>query len=210
MKKQLTMPVKTAIFIIALVITTIGDSLAMKGAIGTNAYEAFSLTVSQASGIKVGTIAMILNIAMVVLQIILEKKVRKQHLLEIPLAVFQGWLLNLFYYAVFDRLTLNSYPARLVCELIGFVLIAMGCAALVYLDLIVFPLEAACSVICERFKLSFARIRQGADILFIVLSVLISLLLRQPFNIREGTLIGMIVLGPMMNLFINFMKKHFG
>lgn len=188
---------------ICVIITATGASLALKAAVGVGAWDALSQSISSVLGIKVGTFSMILNISCVVIQIILLKKNFKPiQLLQIFIAVLLGSVVNFMYYDVFSRFTINNYFMKLILLVLSQVICAVGVASLVTINFISFPLESCCMVISKRRNKNFGFIRQLVDIISILISLAVALIFKDNIAVREGTIISMLIFGPMLNLFM--------
>ena len=206
MKEQKTQTRKIIIFVLGLLICSLGDSMNFKAAIGVSPYEATQLTGFYITGIKVGTLAIISNIILMAGQLLIKRKVTFPLLLQLPLCILQGYLLNLIIYILFGRLNLN-YPMKVVFLLCGILLAGIGVGMMVYADVGVFPLEAFCKVLAEAKGWHFPKVRQGADILFVISCVLISFLFHYPFAIREGTVAAALLFSPIMDRAIRLVGR---
>ena len=195
------------LFILGLLICSLGDSMNFKAAIGVTPYEATQLTAFYITGIKVGTLAMISNFILLAGQFLVKRKISVSLLIQIPLCIVQGYILNLIIYILFGNLTLN-YPMKVVFLLCGVILAGIGVGMMVFADVTVFPLEGFCKVLSEKTNIGFAKIRQGADILFVISCLLVSLIFRYPFAIREGSVISALVFSPIMNRAIQYLKRR--
>lgn len=207
MKEHKLSTQQISIFVLGLLICSLGDSMNFKAEIGVSPYEATQLTAFYITGIKVGTLAIISNFILLGGQILIKKNLTLFMLLQIPLCIVQGYLLNLIIYILFGRLTLN-YPLRVLFLLSGILLAGIGVGMMVYSNVGIFPLEGFCKALSEEKNLNFARVRQGADILFVVSCLLISLIFRYPFAIREGTVVAALLFSPVMNCTIKFIDQR--
>jgi uncharacterized membrane protein YczE len=70
------------------------------------------------------------------------------------------------------------------------------------INFISFPLESACMVVSKRINKNFGSIRQAVDIFSIIISVAVTLLFRNKLTVREGTIIGMLIYGPLIDWFM--------
>ena len=86
------------IFIVGLFVCSIGDSMNFKAAIGVTPYEAIQQTANYITGIKLGTLAIITNIILLLGQLIIKKGITGHMILQLPLCVLQGWLFNVIIY----------------------------------------------------------------------------------------------------------------
>ena len=64
------------LFILALMMVSIGDSLCFKANIGVSPYEALALTFNYMSHIKVGTLTLLVNACMILFQVTLSKQLK--------------------------------------------------------------------------------------------------------------------------------------
>lgn len=182
---------------------TFFTALTMKAAIGTYAcWDALSVNVSQLTGLKVANFSIIMNIGCVLLQIlILGKDFQPIKLLQIPFVTLFGTLVNFFYYNVLT-FELTNYLMRFVLCLISIVGVAFFLGFLTSLNLVTLSVETTCKVVSGRFAIDFAVLRVGIDVFCIAASILLSLIFGLTFTIREGTLLAMLLLGPLENVFM--------
>lgn len=192
---------------INIVITGIGASLSIKAAVGVGAWDALSLSVSTVIGMKIGTFSMILNISCVVLQLLmLGKRFKPIALLQVFVAILLGYVVNFMYYTVFANVVIDSYFVNLTLFVISIVVIVIGVANIMAMNFISFPLEGACLVISDRFNLNFGKVRQGVDILSIIIALGVALSFQNAITVREGTVIGMLMFGPLLDRIMRFVK----
>ncbi|MFO8069399.1 MAG: hypothetical protein R6U02_05365 [Alkalibacterium sp.] len=179
----------------------------LKASVGLGPFDALIQSLSLLSGIRIGTVSMILNLSCVIGQlIILKKDFGFNRLLQIPLSILIGVLVNYFYYNLFASVEFNSYVISLIIFILALVLAIFSVSMVMMLNLVTFPIESFCMVLSKKVPLKFAVIRQIADILFVVISVALTLIFGLVPSVREGTIIGMLIFGPLMGFFIE--KVH--
>lgn len=195
---------------ILIVIVGLGASLTLKVAIGVGAWDALAQSFSYLFGIKVGTIGMILNISCVLGQwLILRKNFHFKHLLQVPVVILLGMVINFIFYDVLGAITIDSYIIKLVLLLVALLVLAFAVACVLVLDVVTFPLEAFCLALAKKTKWPFAVIRQSADILSILLAVILTFGFALPLTLREGTIIGMLIFAPLLGYFMKMIKPLF-
>lgn len=199
---------KQIIFLaIGVIITGIGASLSVKAAVGIGAWDALSLSVSRVIGMKIGTFSMIMNISCVVVQLImLGKKFRPLMFLQVFVAVLLGYVVNFMLYDVLGSIVITNYILNMILYLFGLLVIIFGVANVMSINFISFPLEGACTVISERYHLNFGKVRQWADILSVVIAIAVALIFKNELTVREGTIIGMFIFGPLLHTFMVALK----
>lgn len=181
-----------------------GIALMLKAAVGVGAFDAATQSFSLVSGIKIGTIAMMLNLSFVAGQwLILKRDFGFTHMLQIPLSILLGTMVNFFYYDFFGTLAIESYILSLLMYIVALVLVSFSTAIVMAIDLVTFPIESLCMSLAEILPLKFGTLRQLFDVLSVVTSVVLTLIYGLTPSIREGTVIGMLIFGPLMGVFIN-------
>ena len=198
---------KFAIAITAMVTTAIGVSLGIKAAVGVGAWDALSISVSTIIGMKVGTFSMIMNISCVLIQLlILKKDFKLRHGAQVLAAMVLGTVVNFMIYNILDHVVITSYPINLALLVLSVLICATSVSVIMTVNFITFPLESCCMVVAQRLHKNFGLIRQGVDIAAIILSLAISLLFKDAIHVREGTIIAMVLFGPLLNLIMGQLR----
>lgn len=198
---------KSIIVAISMVITAIGASLGMKAAVGIGAWDALSQSISTVLNIKVGTFSMILNISCVLIQLILLKKEFKiNHVIQIFVSVLIGVVVNFMFYEVLSKFTIDSYFISILLFTLSILVCAISVSVIMVINFVSFPLESCCMVIAKKTNKNFGLIRQAVDIIAVVIAIVIAVIFNNNITVREGTIIGMILFGPMLNIFMRAMN----
>lgn len=185
---------------ISYIITAIGMSLSIKAAIGVSSVSAISLSFSDLTEIKVGTITMIINFLFLFGYAYLTRfKLWMKYVIQFITVLFFGVLINFFVYDILVLVELTNYFQRLILLIIGTTIGGISVGVIMSLDVITYPIESFCHELSVQRKSSFLFIRYGVDIIAILISLLISLLFTLPYVVREGTLINTLILAFVMN-----------
>ncbi|MBM6615923.1 hypothetical protein JTF06_13610 [Desemzia sp. RIT804] len=194
--------------VIGAVLVGVGGSLCIKAAIGVSAFDAFNGGISELTSIKIGTVSILVNVVLVLVQWAIQKRqFRLFQLLQIPLSLLIGKIFNVIFYTILPSLILEEYYMNVALLVLGNLIAALGVGLCTALDFVSFPLESLCMVISKRSKASFGKIRQSADIILIIASVTLTLLFSESLFIREGTIIGALLFAPMMNfIYLNIYR----
>lgn len=179
----------------------------LKASVGVGAFDAATQSLSVLSGIRIGTIAMSLNLTFVIGQfIILKKNFGFTRFLQIPLSILIGMLVNFFYYDLFAAVEFSTYAGSMLVYILALILASFSVSMVMTLNLVTFPIESLCLALTKKLPIKFAVIRQLADILFIAVSVALTFVFGLSPAVREGTVIGMLLFSPLMGFFIS--KVH--
>lgn len=192
---------------IAMIITAMGASLGIKIAIGVGAWDALSQSISMVLGVKVGTFSMILNISCVLVQVFLLKdRFKFNHLAQIGVSILLGTVVNFMIYKVLSEIMIDNYFISMSLFILSVVMCALGIAMITAINLISFPLESCCMVLSKKINKNFGSIRQGVDIIAIIISLIITFIFKNSMTVREGTIIAMLIFGPMLDLFVKLIS----
>lgn len=190
-----------------VVIAGVGASLLIVADLGVNAYDALSISIAKIFKLKVGTITILFNLCFFLFQVLLTKgKIGKERFLQIPILLVLGSTINLMTYTFLSRINIGNYSVKLLILTIGTILCAFSCAELININ-IGFPLEAFCKMLSEKQTLEFRKIRQGWDIICLLLIIVLWMIYDNNIPIREGTIISMITLGPLIQYRLDYINK---
>ncbi len=194
----------TSVFII---IGAIGVALSLKAAVGVGAWDAFSQSTSMVTGIKVGTFSMMMNISCVLLQIlILRKDFNPLGFLQIGMAVLLGLVVNIMFYDVLSLFTIDHYLLNLLLFMGALMIVIFAVSLIMSIEFLSFPLEAACLVVAEKMNMKFGFVRQMVDFACIIGAIALAWIFNNPTTVREGTIIGMLLFGPLIAIFMDRFK----
>ncbi|MEQ2625876.1 DUF6198 family protein [Faecalibacillus faecis] len=188
---------KYCLFILTLMVVSIGDSLCFKANIGVSPYEALALTFNYMSHIKIGTLTLFVNACMILFQVILSKQLKVKYVLQFFISLFFGMIVNTIVYQLLGGITLHYYQS-LIMEIIGLCISASGCGLLVALNVCVFPCEGFALTFSNTFKVDFQKTRQVIDIILVISCISLSLIFQCGFALREGTIIAACIFSPIM------------
>lgn len=202
--KNLTKKISLTILGILLVYSAV--AFALKAAIGVLPVDAAITSVATLIGMKVGTFSMLFHGSFFVGQILIEKKnFRKTELLQLLYITLGGSVLNFFLYVVLKNVTFTAYPLRLIVCILSFVVSSFGCSLVLETHLMRTPMEGCIQLIADRIGTTQGKLRQKIDIALVIISVAITLLFGVEWTLREGTIIAMLIFGPLFD----FWKKYF-
>ena len=180
--------------IMGLILVAIGAAGIMKVALGTGAYDALALSISSVTAIEVGTVGLITNCICIALQIVMLR-------LQIPVSFLMGITINYFYYTVFAGMNSDSYIIRMILLFVFIIICSFGDAMMVASGMIGLPVESTCMIFAKNLKIEFGKVRQLADVVFIILILICWFFFHAIFPMREGTIILAFTFGPLLGYF---------
>lgn len=193
--------------VLGFIIVGIGFAFTLKANVGVGAWDALSASLYSLSGIEVGTVGMILNIGCVFGQmIILKKDFKVIQLLQIPLSVLLGLVIN---YVLYEILVFpfDSFIGGIVMYIVSTEVCVIGVSLIMVLDEVTFALEGFCDALTKVIPFRFPVVRQFADIVSFGIIVILTLVTQIPWSIGIGTIIGMVIFGPSLGVFMKLFQK---
>ena len=191
-----------------IILVSIGVALMVKTGTGLGPWDAMALTFSYLTGMKIGTLGMISNFLCIFGQIVLlGKNFKKINFLQIPISILLGSTVNFFLYTVFKELTFESYMLRITIAVFSIISISFLVGAIVCLGLPTFSLEGFCSAVHQKTGIPFAKFRQWMDFFCVGLIIVLTLIFPIKWSLREGTIICMVIFGPLLGIFMPKIEK---
>ena len=103
---------------------------------------------------------------------------------------------------------LHSYAVKFAFVILAYLGLALFLGPLLLLNLVNMPSEAMCVVLSGKYEIDYAKIRVGLDAVCILASVVLSIFGGVSLKVREGTVIGMLMLGPLEKVSMNFFRPY--
>lgn len=188
-------------------LSAFGISLTVKANIGVSCFNSMNLALAEALSIKIGTITIFFNTAFLIIYMILTQfHYKKKYLIQALSFCLFGLLINFFTYYLLRHLIPTIYFHKIVLLLVGTSIGGFAIGGIIHYNQITFPLESVCVQLSKRYPLSFVQLRYMADVLFVLVSLILSLSNGLPLFVREGTIISMLLLSLVMNTSKQFFR----
>lgn len=201
---------KYIILIVLIVLSGIGAAFSLKAAVGVGAWDAMTQSIAFLTDSKVGTVGIFLNCLCLIGQIlILRKEFKSINLLQIPVSLILGLSVNYFLYNILNQFTITNYFINLLILVCSYLYLSIVVSAIMTLNLVTFSLEGFCMAIAQKTNQSFGKIRLIADLFSVTVVVIQTFFFSQPVTLREGTIISMVMFGPLLNYFMPKINKLF-
>lgn len=194
--------------ILAFLFFGFGISLQLKAAIGQSVLNALAVTLTALIPLKVGTVLNGINSLFFIAYLLLRKtRLNYRDGIQILAALTNGWVINFFLYQVLSLFTPESYVFQVFLYLLGLLIANVSLGAVLAIGFIKFPLESLCLTINQKFHKKFTAVRMSFDVIFLVLALILTIITHTSSQIREGTVISLILLSPLLGLCYNFFHK---
>ena len=191
-----------ALSLMAFILTGLGTSMSIEGAIGISSFNALNYSLSSLFQMKIGTMTIILNLLFLFLYIVLTKgKFIVKYVFQLIAVSSIGIVINFFTYNIFDKMEVGNYFISVIYLVCGVFIGGISVAFILALDTMSFPVEAFCLEIANMKNIKFSKVRRLIDIISVSVSLLITLLFSYPLVIREGTVVSLLLFSTVIGYF---------
>ncbi len=213
-RNQSELAKRYALFLLGICANAIGLALMTKSSLGTGPTACVPFVLSlYIKTVTFGTWTFMFYMLLLILQVILLRKSFKAGmLLQVPVTIAFSVVLD-GAMAVLMFITPNNYASSLLMLLVGCVFRAFGISCQVVADVAMVSTEAFIKAISDVFHVEFSIVKLSADAVMAIIAVVLSLtLLGEIEAVREGTLIAVILVGPISRRFtdrLGFVSHYF-
>ena len=186
-------------FIIGLTILSFGVSMTIKAGLGTGAWDALNVGLSETVGLTPGSWVVIVGIVLIFVNAAMVK--RRPDIAAVITLLITGVLIDFWILRVFEDLVVIGYMKQIVVFLLGMVTLSMGLAIYLQPKFPLIPIDNFMMALRERFGLNL----MVAKTLGEVVALSAAFIFKGPIGI--GTLIVTFAIGPLIQFFFPFFEK---
>ncbi len=188
------------LFFAGLNLLAAGIILNTRSDLGVAAFTSFSYALSKIMNISLGSASIIVYFVLIMLQIALLRRLSFPVALQIPFSVVFGILTDL-YDALIPEVEF-SFAGRFMLLAVAIWLTSVGVYLYTNCRLVMTPVEGVVQTIADRTVFQFSFVKNGFDLIMLLLTVLVCLLLRQPiYGIGVGTVVSALLLGRIIGIY---------
>lgn len=200
-------------FLLGISIAAVGITLVTRSTLGVNSISCASYVISCYFPITMGAVTIAFNIVMMVLQLALYpiaqwRQRLRNILMQIPAMFVFGLLVDLVMYLTSDFHPENmSYIACFITFVIGVVIISVNIVLQSTANVAMLPCDAFVIKLAQVRKWRMGVVKLTYDLLLVGLAAAISLWcsdFSQIIGIREGTILGAVFIGPIVQLLLPY------
>lgn len=180
-----------------LSIMAFGVAFSIKASLGTSPISSVPYVVSLFAPLTVGTATIVMHCVFILLQIlILRRNYHPIQLMQLPVAVFFGYLTDFGVWAV-RGIHCSTYWQQWIVCLIGILLVAAGVSLEVKAGVVVLAGEGVVLAICKVLpKIKFGYMKVGFDVTLVVIACVLSHgFTGRLQGVREGTVAAALLVG---------------
>lgn len=198
-----------SVFLSAMIIGSCGVSMVTQSLLGVNSVACFSYVASVYFPLTMGTVNIMFNLTMYICQFFIlttprRKAEFKNLLLQIPAMIVFGLMLDVWRYLMAD-LDVSNYAVAFFWLIFGSCLVSLNVSLQVTASVAMLPCDGFVRYLAERMQKKLGRVKLSFDLILVGSAALMSLFcsgFTEIVGIREGTVIGAIIVGPVAGFFL--------
>ena len=180
-----------------LAVMAFGVAFSIKASLGTSPISSVPYVVSLFTPLTVGTATITMHCVFILLQIlILRKNYHPIQLMQLPVAIFFGYLTDFGVWAV-QGISWDTYWQQWIICLIGILLVSVGVSLEVKAGVVVLAGEGVVLAVCKVLpKVKFGYMKVGFDVTLVVIACILSIVFTGRLQgVREGTVAAALLVG---------------
>lgn len=196
---------KVILFFVGMLLIALGTVINTKTGLGNSAVGSLPFIISKITNLSLGLITNIIYVIFIILQIIILRKFDKVILLQIPITILFGLLLDAINLLWF--ININNIFLSLLFLLISIICISLGMYLVLKQKIAYNTPDGLVNAISVRYSLSKGFSKNILDIILVALSIIISYIyFNKIIGVGIGTICAVILIGRGIGLF----EKIFG
>ena len=190
------------VFVVGMNVLAIGIILNTKSLLGVGSINTLPYALANILSVSLGTMTAMVYLVFIIIQLILLKRFDLQVIIQLPFSFIFGYLID--FYDLFFSYEPTAFYMRIVILIIAIVLTALGAFLMVLGDIVLNPADGLVHTIGKVTNKDFGFVKNIADLVFIVLTVVICLVTKgYILGIGIGTVVSAIFIGRFVALYQN-------
>lgn len=193
---------KIFLLILGMFLIALGTVINTKTNLGNSAIGSLPFILSELLNVSLGLMTNIVYATFIILQILILKGITKQIILQIPITILFGFLIDLINYFWF--IDVNNLYVSFILLFLSISFISFGMFIVLKLNLVYNTPDGLVKAMSTKFKLKNGTSKNLLDFIVVMISIIISLI---NFKSLEGVGIGTIIAVIFIGRFISLWEK---
>lgn len=190
------------VFVVGMNVLAIGIILNTKSLLGVGSINTLPYALANILSVSLGTMTIMVYLVFIIIQLILLKRFDLQVIIQLPFSFIFGYLID--FYDLFFSYEPTAFYMQIVILIIAIVLTALGAFLMVLGDIVLNPADGLVHTIGKVTNKDFGFVKNIADLVFIVLTVVICLVTKgYILGIGIGTVVSAIFISRFVALYQN-------
>lgn len=194
-------------FIAGLYVNSLGISLITKAELGTSPISSIPYTLSIGFPLSLGMFTLFYSLLLIVIQlVILGRRFPRQFWLQLPVSLGFSLFIDLSMGSLWF-LSPESYPVKLICLLVGCLVLGIGVFMEMAASVVMLPGECTIKAISSTWNKDFGKTKVAVDLTMALSAAVLGFFLYGALTgVREGTLISALLVG----FIARWINQHLG
>lgn len=194
-------------FIAGLYVNSLGISLITKAELGTSPISSIPYTLSIGFPLSLGMFTLFYSLLLIVIQlVILGRRFPRQFWLQLPVSLGFSLFIDLSMVSLWF-LSPESYPVKLICLLVGCLVLGVGVFMEMAASVVMLPGECTIKAISSTWNKDFGKTKVAVDLTMALSAAVLGFFLYGALTgVREGTLISALLVG----FIARWINQHLG
>lgn len=194
-------------FIAGLYVNSLGISLITKAELGTSPISSIPYTLSIGFPLSLGMFTLFYSLLLIVIQlVILGRRFPRQFWLQLPVSLGFSLFIDLSMGSLWF-LSPESYPVKLICLLVGCLVLGVGVFMEMAASVVMLPGECTIKAISSTWNKDFGKTKVAVDLTMALSAAALGFFLYGALTgVREGTLISALLVG----FIARWINQHLG
>jgi uncharacterized membrane protein YczE len=180
-------------FLVGQFILSLGISLTIESGLGSGAWDALNVGLSETVGLTTGTWVVLVGVILIMTNALMVK--RRPDIGAIITLFITGVFIDFWLLQVFDQLSVTDLIHQLLVFSGGLLTISIGLAIYIQAKFSLSPIDSLMMAIRERFGLNLMAAKTAGE----VIALILALMFNGPIGI--GTIIVTFAIGPLIQVF---------
>ena len=183
-------------FIVGLYVNSLGISLITKAELGTSPISSIPYTLSIGFPLSLGMFTLFYSLLLIVIQlVILGRRFPRQFWLQLPVSLGFSLFIDLSMGSLWF-LAPESYPVKLICLLVGCLVLGIGVFMEMAASVVMLPGECTIKAISSTWNKDFGKTKVAVDLTMALSAAALGFFLYGALTgVREGPLISALLVG---------------
>ncbi|QNO14228.1 hypothetical protein HYG86_05300 [Alkalicella caledoniensis] len=201
--------IRITLYLVGFFFLALGVNLAIKSNLGVSPVSSVPLSISNISGISLGTVTTAMFIFYVFMQmLVLRKDFKAFSLLQMGFGFVFGFFVD-FTSVLLNWLSVSNYFGQLFLLVSSTFFIAVALMLIITMEIVPGAPEGFVLAVSQVTKIPFAKLKVWFDCSSVILAVMLSLaFLGNISSIREGTIISALIIGRILGILSKMCKPH--
>ncbi|HIX29975.1 MAG TPA: cytidylate kinase family protein [Candidatus Blautia stercoravium] len=184
------------IFILGLLVNSLGVSLITKAELGTSPISSIPYVLSLNFPLSLGAFTVIFSLFLILLQLlILKRDFKLEHVLQIPVSLAFGIFIDMCM-TLIDFVHPENYAVKCIDLVLGCLILGVGVYMEVLANVVMLPGEAFVRAIVFRWNREFGVTKVAFDVSMTIIAGILSFAFSgKLYGVREGTIVAAVLVG---------------